>query len=179
MFRTITLKTKREGQRKAKRHMQPTRTKERRELVPPPQEPKKRESQSLSHKNQRKERASPSLTRTKERRELVPLLQEPKKGESYSLSPTRTKERRKLVPLVNIHSQSLVFFLLVKFCPKKKIINIKFGKRSDFGGFSHQKYGGKQLKIVRFVYIVPIVSPKIQKDDKRFIFYFWVVARFG
>ncbi len=38
------LEDKREGQRKAKRHMQPTRTKERRELVPPPQEPKKGES---------------------------------------------------------------------------------------------------------------------------------------
>jgi hypothetical protein len=51
------LEDKREGQRKAKKHMQPTRTKERRELVPSP-------------------------TRTKETRKLVPLPQEPKKGES-------------------------------------------------------------------------------------------------
>ncbi len=38
------LEDKSEGQRKAKKHTQLTQTKERRELVPPPQEPKKRES---------------------------------------------------------------------------------------------------------------------------------------
>jgi hypothetical protein len=61
----------------------------------------------------------------------------------------------------------------VKFCQKEKL-KIKILSKSNFGGFSRQKWG-KEKSPDSYIWWF---SQK-KKDDQRFVLYFWFIARFG
>ncbi len=71
-----------------------------------------------------------------------------------------------------------VFFIfLAKFCHKARFKMKNLKMKWFWGGFNCQKSEKKIVKITKFLYLVPIRSPKHKNDGLIFVFSYWVCSQ--
>ncbi len=73
----------------------------------------------------------------------------------------------------------MTVFFIGEISPQSEINYFLIRKTSDFRGFQSPEIRMGKEKIARFIYLVFIIYPKIQKVDQIFLIYFLFIARFG